>query len=436
MALVNEREVAANILTDMQADGSYGNLLLRRTLNRYNALLPAQKAFITELVNGVLRNLMYLDYIIDQFSNTKTSKMKPFVLNVLRLSAYQLFFLDKTPDFAVCNEAVALVKKRGLQGLAGFVNGVIRGILRGKDGFVLPGENTAEHLSVRYSCPLWLTARFIRQYGFDAARDMLAVNVTPPDVTLCVNTVRVSARELAETLVKEGVTVKPARFMEGKALHVSGTSDMAALPSFQQGLYHVMDESAMLAVALAGPKPGMRILDLCAAPGGKSFAAAVWAEDKAEISARDIYEHKLELINNGAKRLGVQSVSAVLSDAEKFDESDAGAFDLVLADAPCSGFGLLRKKPDIRLARREEDIAQLAALQRRILRNAARYVKPGGTLVYSTCTLTHEENGDNADWIARELDLHEVERRMILPHEFGTDGFFIARFTKARNRDV
>ena len=430
MALGNEREIAANILTDMQADGSYGNLLLRRTLNRHNALLPAQKAFITELVNGVLRNLIYIDYSIDQFSKTKTGKMKPFVLNVLRLSVYQFFFMDKTPDFAACNEAVSLVKKRGLHGLAGFVNGVLRGILRGKDNIILPAEGTAEHLSVRYSCPLWLVLRFVRQYGMDAARDMLAANTTPPDVTLCVNTLRTTPDALADMLDKECVTVKPARFMEKLALHVSGTSDMTALPSFQQGLYFVMDESAMCAMAMAKPAAGMKILDLCAAPGGKSFAAAVLSEDKANISARDIYEHKLELINNSAARLGLRSVTASLSDAEKVDETAVGTADLVLVDAPCSGFGLLRKKPDIRFARREEDIPQLAALQRRILRNAARYVKPGGTLVYSTCTLTKEENEDNADWIAQELDLREEERRTILPQEYGTDGFFIVKYKK------
>jgi len=430
MAWANEREVAANILTDMQADGSYGNLLLRKTLNRHNAMLPAQKAFITGLVNGVLRNLIYIDYIIDQFSKTKTSKMKPFVLNVLRLSVYQFFFMDKTPDFAVCNEAVALVKKRGLQGLAGFVNGVLRGILRGKDEITLPADDTAEYLSVRYSCPMWLTKRFIRQYGFDNTKDMLLANTAPPDVTLFVNTLRTTKEALIDILIREDVTVKPAHFMMESALHVSGTSDMTALPSFAQGLYHVMDESAMCAVDMAKPTAGMKIFDLCAAPGGKSFAAAILAEDKADISARDIYEHKIDLISSGAARLGVTSVKDVLADAEKLDEASIESADLVLVDAPCSGFGLLRKKPDIRMTRREEDIMKLAALQKRILRNAVRYVKPGGTLLYSTCTLTQEENESNADWLAREFSLREEERRTIFPQEYGTDGFFIARFTR------
>jgi len=429
MAGVNEREIAAYILVDMQADGGYSNILLRKTLNRNNALAATSKAFITEIVNGVLRNLIYIDYIIDQFSKTKTNKMKPFILNILRLSVYQFFFMDKTPDFAVCNEAVALVKKKGFQGLSGFVNGVLRGILRGRDEIVLPDEGTAEHLSVRYSCPMWLVVQFIRQYGFDCTRDMLTANTTPPDVTLCVNTCKTTAEALSAQLTSEGVNVSPAHFVPN-TLHVSGTSDMTALPSFAEGLYHVMDESAMLAVQMADPREGMTIIDLCAAPGGKTFAAAYAANDKAAISARDLYEHKIDLIAHGTRRLGLQSITASLSDAEALDEACIETADLVLVDAPCTGFGLLRKKPDIRFARVEADVHQLSALQRRILRNAAQYVKPSGTLLYSTCTLTTEENEENADWITQELPFREEIRRTIFPQEYGTDGFFIAKFVK------
>ena len=429
MAVVNEREIAAYILTDMQADSSYSNILLRKTLNRNNALNATQKAFITEIVNGVLRNLIYIDYIIDEFAKPKTPKMKPFILNVLRLSVYQLFFMDKTPAFAVCNEAVSLVKKKGFHGLAGFVNGVLRGILRGKDSITLPAEDTAAYLSIRYSCPMWLTTRWVRQYGFDCTRDMLTANATPPNVTLCVNTCKTTAEALAAQLTKEGVTVKPARFMPN-AIHVSGTSDMTALPSFQEGLYHVMDESAMSAAQLAAPREDMTIIDICAAPGGKSFAAAYLSNDKAHISARDLYAHKIELIQHGTQRLGLQSITATLSDAEVLDESAIGMADIVFADVPCTGFGLLRKKPDIRFARTEADVQQLAALQRRILHNAAQYVKPGGVLLYSTCTLTTEENEENADWIARELSFCEEERCTIFPQDHATDGFFMAKFVR------
>jgi len=432
MAGTNEREIAAYILMDMQADGSYSNLLLRKTLNKNNALAPTQKAFVTELVNGTLRNLLYLDFIIDQFSKTKTTKMKPFILNVLRLGVYQLLFMDKTPDFAVCNEAVALVKKKGLQGLAGFVNGVLRGILRGKDSVALPDEAAmpAQFLSVRYSCPLWLTERFIGQFGYAEAKAMLEMNCKPPDVTFCVNTCRTTVDALAEQLSAEGVTVRGKGRLVPNALHVSGTSDMTALPSYQQGLFHVMDESAMMAVLMAAPRPGMRIVDMCAAPGGKSFAAAYMAGDDTSILACDIYEHKIDLINGGITRLGLQSVQAELRDAEKFDETLAETADIVLVDVPCSGFGLLRKKPDIRLARVEADIQPLAVLQRRILENAARYVKRGGALLYSTCTLTAEENEENADWFAQTFPFAEMERKTILPQEHGTDGFFMARFVR------
>jgi len=429
MSNSKERETAVYILTDMQANGSYTNILLRKTLNQNNALLPVQKAFITEAVNGVLRNLIYIDYIINQFSKTQTDKMKPFVLNVLRLSVYQFYYMDKTPDFAVCNDAVALVKKRGMHGLAGFVNGLLRGILRGKDAMAMPDKGTTAYLSVRFSCPLWLTERFINQYGFDCTKDMLASHTAPPDVTLCVNTCKITPAELAEQLKAEGVAVKPSRFMPN-ALHVSGTSDMTALPSFKQGLYHVMDESALYAVSAAAPVAGMRIIDMCAAPGGKTFAAAYMANDDAVISARDCYEHKIALLQNGIDRLGLRSVQAKYADAEHLYERDVEAADLVMVDAPCTGFGLLRKKPDISLARTEADIIELAALQRRILRTAARYVKAGGTLLYSTCTLTKEENEDNAAWFASEFSFRETQRRTIFPQEYGTDGFFISTFVK------
>ena len=429
MVKANERDLIAAILTDMQTNGSYSNLLLRKTLNKNNALTTAQKAFVTETVNGVLRNFIYIDYILERFSNTPLVKMKPYVLNVLRMSIYQLLFMDKTPDFAVCNEAVELIKKKNMQGLTGFVNGVLRGVLRGINSLELPEGNTAAYLSVRYSCPMWLTERFIRQYGFECARDMLAANTTTPDVTLCVNTCKATVEEVREKLAAEGGSVMPAR-VAPNALHVSGTSDMTSLSSFREGLYHVMDESAMLAVITAEPKENMHIIDMCAAPGGKSFATAYLSNDKAKISARDVYDHKTDLLKAGAARLGLQSIAVKYADAEKLYKEDIASADIVLVDAPCSGFGLLRKKPDIRLTRTEGDIKLLAAMQRRILRIAAQYVRPGGILLYSTCTLTKEENEDNAEWFTAEQPFHELTRRTVFPQEYGTDGFFISKFVK------
>jgi len=333
----------------------------------------------------------------------------------------------ETPDYAVCNEAVAIVKKRGLGGLGGFVNGVLRNVVRKHKNIELPVDDV-NFLSVKYSCPEWIVKRFILQFGRERTERTLAANCCPPDVTIRVNTLKTSKEALKAMLQIEGAVVADGRF-DGDCLHISGAA-VAALRAFKEGLFHVQDESAALPVVMANPKPGDTIIDMCAAPGGKLFAAAYLTLDKAKIIAFDIFEHKITLIEQGATRLGLKSVKAELSDALCFRPELEETADVVFLDVPCSGIGLLRKKPDIKLTKTESHVGELAELQRKMADVAWRYVKPGGVLVYSTCTLTKEENEDNVKWIEANLQLKLVEMRTVLPGDFGTDGFFAAMFEK------
>ncbi|MDR2903693.1 MAG: 16S rRNA (cytosine(967)-C(5))-methyltransferase RsmB, partial [Clostridiales bacterium] len=401
MKKANEREIAVYALMDITVDGGYNNIVLRKTLGRNDALSQTQKAFITELVNGALRNLLFIDEIINQFASVKTKKMKPLILNILRISVYQIKWMDKTPDFAVLNEAVNIARTKGFANLTGFVNGVLRNMLRNLDQIVLPdrAKTPVRHLSVRYSYPVGLTEKLIDYFGGDVDRteQMMIANNRPPKLTVCVNPLKTTAEALAARLAEEGAAVAPGQ-LSPYALHLSGTANMAKLPAFQEGLFHVIDESAMLSVQLLNPKKGQTMLDLCSAPGGKAFFAGYLMRNEGEIIAADIHEHKIALIEASAARLGLDIIKTALSDATVFHEEFEEKADVLLIDAPCSGLGLVRKKPDIKYTKTVEDISALARLQRELLAASWRYVKKGGTLVYSTCTLTKEENEDNMNW--------------------------------------
>lgn len=390
MIQINPREVAAEAMVQILAEGAYNNTALRRLLRQNGAMSQQDRAFVTEIVNGTLRNIYYVDYVIDQFSNTKLSKIKPWLLAVLRTAVYQMLFMD-VPDNAACNEAVKLATARGYQSLSGFVNGVLRAIGRGKAEIKLPEKGTAEYLSVVYSHPLWLVKMWVAYYGYEKTEALCQADNEAPDVTIRVNTLKTDAETLAKQLEKKGITVRQGSLWKD-ALHLSRTADLGRLAEFQEGLFHVQDESSQTAVAVLDPQKGEKILDLCAAPGGKTFTMAERMENSGEIHAGDIYEHKAELIADGANRLGISIVKTSVRDASVEDASAIGAYDRVLADVPCSGLGLLRKKPDIRLKKDGSEIDALVGIQRQILEQAAKYVKDGGVLVYSTCTLSRKEN--------------------------------------------
>lgn len=440
---MKEREIALFVLMDIFEEGAYNNIILRKTLNKHSELTSVQRAFITELVNGTLRNLINIDYVINQFSKTKTDKMKPFILNNLRVAVYQILYMDKIPVSAACNEAVILAKKRSFSSLSGFVNGVLRNIARSKDSVEYPKDKT-KALALKYSYPEWLIKYWLKEMSFEDTEKVCASFAQPPRLSVCVNATKLSKNELKNKFSDEGIAVDSDTLLDN-SLYIYRTSNIAESSCYKEGLFHIMDESSMLAVKIMAPLKNSVVVDVCSAPGGKSFAIAEYMGDSGKVYSRDIYSHKIELIEEGAKRLGIKSIKTELRDAAEADNELKA--DYVLVDAPCSGFGLVRKKPDIKYNKVYEDIEELSALQRKILAASSVMVKEGGILVYSTCTISHKENIENVKWFCREYGFtpEDISKYLpenmscdtagkgyiqLLPHEYGTDGFFIARMRK------
>ena len=445
MIYIDPREVAADALTEINKTGAYNNVTLRKYLRQNGAMPKADRAFVTECVNGTLRNMIYIDHIINAFSKTKAEKMKPFICSVIRTAVYEIIFMDKVPDSAACSQAVELVKRRNFGKLSGFVNGVLRSVAKGWQTVEMPEKNTPEYLSVRYSHPLWIVKMWLSKYDFETVGKICEANNCAPDVCICVNTLKTSAGELKKMLEEKGISVKEGIY-EKNALHLKGISNVAEMQEFRDGLFHVQDESSMLAVDVLDPAANEKILDVCAAPGGKSFYAAERMGGAGRVVSCDIYPHKTELISVTADRLGLGIIETRLRDASVLNEDDREKYDRVIIDAPCSGLGIIRKKPDIKINRTGEDIDSLIELQKRIIDASAECVKPGGLLVYSTCTICKKENEMNFKYILERGDFEPVDISKNLPEalkEFsgggcvqllpginGTDGFFIAAARK------
>lgn len=443
----NPREVAAEALMEILTAGAYSNVALRRILRRNGAMTRQERAFVTETVNGTLRSLIYIDYLLDAFSSILAGKMKPWLAAVVRTAAYQIIFMQ-VPDSAACNEAVKLAEARGYHALKGFVNGLLRRLAQEWEKVPLPEAGTAEWVSVRYSHPLWLVKMWEAYYGLAETEWLCAQNNRPPDVAVRVNTLKTAPDDLRGMLEESGVETAPGNVCKN-ALHLAKTADLAKLAAFREGLFHIQDESSQLAVRVLDPQKGERILDICAAPGGKSFTAAEIMGDTGRIISRDIHAHKIGLMEEGAARLGISCMECIQRDAMEPDGA-SGLFDRVLADVPCSGLGLIRKKPDIRLKKTGGEIDSLIEIQRKILENAGGLVRPGGVLVYCTCTLSRKENEKNVEWFLAGHPAFEAEDITpflpaewgwaaetagkgfvtLLPHRTGTDGFFIARMAR------
>ena len=436
-----EREIAVRGLMEIFEKKSYSNVVMRRLLGRHSHLSRAQKAFVMGIVSGCIRNLMQIDHIIGSFSKTPTDKMKPAIVNILRISVYQMKFMDKVPTFAICNEAVTIAKKMGYVRLGSFVNGVLRNIARNLDKFDLSKAS----LEIKYSCAPWIVRHFEKELGPETAESLLANVCKSPDVTLCVNTAKISVDALWKILDEENVEAGYGNLVKD-ALIVSKTSDIASLPSFVKGYYHVMDQAAMVAIIAAAPSRNSRIIDVCAAPGGKSFLAAYLAYN-SRILSRDIHDFKLKMMDESVERLGIEGITTEKWDALMFDDKLRNSADLVIVDAPCSGLGTMRRRPDIKLFKEADSIYELVVLQRKILENCWEYVKPGGKLLFSTCTISNKENIENRNWFLKKFpfipidfsanvpDVPEFSTScdgyiQILPQYFDTDGFFISIFER------
>ena len=459
---VNEREIVLAVLLEVTENGQFSHIILRDVLSKYQYLEKRERAFITRVTEGTLEHMIEIDYILDRFSKVKVKKMKPVIRGILRSAVYQLKYMDSVPDRAVCNEAVKLAVRKGFSGLKGYVNGVLRSVARGLDDVQYPGEKM-EELSVRYSCPKWILDLWGRTYGTEVIEKMLNdfQQEKPVTIRCCLN--RISPDRLRERLESEGITVEKHPYLP-YAFQISGYDYLNDLAAFQEGLFTVQDISSMLVAEIASPEAGAQVIDVCAAPGGKALHTAeklymaeaqLLKDENAQknrtaghVEARDLTEGKVELIRENIERTGLTNISAVCRDASVPDRDAEGRADLVIADLPCSGLGVIGKKPDLKYKASPEGIDSLIRLQQKILSCAQSYVKPGGTLIYSTCTVNPGENIDNVHWflqqypefspgdirdrICPELRESVVEKGCIqlLPGVHESDGFFIARLVR------
>ena len=418
--MLNQRKIALEALLAVNEDSGYSNIVLSKFLSD-NDVPRQDRAFISALYYGVLDRIITLDYIISAFTNKPVKRIKPLTLNSLRMAVFQIVYMDKVPDSAAVNEAVKLVKSSKENYNASFVNAVLRNILR--TGVKLPEDNSAESLSVCYSCPAWIIESFIADYGIDNTVNILKHFLETPLITVRINPLLIGDEEFKECLSDCGIE---AMFTEvpHAAILAEGV-DLTALSQYRDGLFHVQDIPSQIAVSKLGLRAGESLLDMCAAPGGKTFTAAEIADDNAKIIACDVFPHRVELIATGAKRLNIKSITAKICDSSVFDQT-LGLFDAVICDVPCSGLGVIRRKPEIKY-KKDIRLDVLQDTQLKILSNGIKYLKPGGRLLYSTCTLRKAENEE----IVRRC-LNENEHiKLCLEHTFlpgidGTDGFYFA----------
>ena len=432
------RETALKALERCRRGGAWSDAVLDSIIKN-DGLDRRDAALATRLCYGVLQNQALSDYCIGKYSKLKPSKLEPKLLDIMRLSVYQVIFMDKIPSEVAVNEGVSLAKKLGLSRASGMVNAILRRVAENKDTLIdVADKKSEEYLAVRYSHPLWLVSEFVNILGEEQAEALLKANNEDVPIMAQVNTLKTTTSELAGKLK---ATVHP--WIDDMLL-LDGMAAAFDTGALEDGLLYIQDAAAKLAVLAAAPAAGMHILDACAAPGGKSFAAAILTENKAKITACDIHEKKLRRVEEGAKKLGIICIDTLAMDARVPEKSFFQSFDLVIADVPCSGLGVIRKKPDIRY-KNPDELLKLPEIQLDILQNLSNYVKPGGTLLYSTCTILRRENedvieaflSDNKDFKTESFSLPEpigrVEGAMItlLPHIHKTDGFFICKLKRS-----
>lgn len=457
---ISAREAALQVLTSVEQEGAYSNLLLNGVLQK-SGLTGPDAGLTTELVYGTIARLNTIDYYLEKFVTKGLGKLAPWVRNLLRLSFYQIYYLDRIPPHAAVNEAVNIAKRRGHQGISGMVNGVLRNVLRRKDELVLPTDLPAvQRIALEHSHPEWLVARWVEQYGEAAAEEICRSNNEPPSVSVRANLSRVSRAELLGSMIQDGLDAS-ASPLSPAGIVVRGGGNMALTSWYREGLLSIQDESSMLVGEAVDPEPGMKVLDCCAAPGGKTCHMAELMEGtgSGEVIANDIHPHKAKLIADQAVRLGLHKVSTLSCDAAKLaDRFPQESFDRILLDAPCSGFGVIRRKPDLKWSKRPEDVTDIAKLQRELLDAVCGLLKPGGLLVYSTCTIEPAENGDQvrgflaehpefslasvqagdmlASRGAAEVPTMAADREsaglQLLPQDAHSDGFYIARLVKRK----
>ncbi len=428
--MAGARETALQGLIAFRRQGAWPDLLMKKTAQD---LRREDAALASVLLYGTLQNLSLLDFYLQSVSSMPMKKVMPQVLDALRLGAYQLLMLDRIPDSAAVNETVKLVKKQGGARAGGYANAVLHKLISLRDQNALPpvtGHTPQHRLATQYSHPLWFVEEMWARLGPEGCEALLAANNQPVSrITLRVNTLKTTAEGLISALKREGVDAAPAEGLPD-ALETAGLGNPAALDSFQKGLFYVQDAASQLCVAALDPQPGTTVIDMCAAPGGKTLLCAQRMRNQGSIVAIDIHPHKAKLIEENAARYGADIIQTVTADASHRINRLCASADSVLCDVPCSGFGILRKKPDIRF-KKKKDLQSLSEIQKDLLMTAAHYVRPGGRLVYSTCTVRQAENEDVVrHLLAQRADYQLLQMKTMWPHIDGTDGFFYAQIQR------
>lgn len=447
---MNTRELILEMLLEVARGNEYSHILIRNVLDKYDYLSSSEKAFIKRIFEGTLERQIQLDYILNQFSKVPVHKMKPVIRNILRMSVYQILFMDAVPDSAACNEAVKLAERKKFHSLKGFVNGILRNVARQKENITYPNKETdiVSYLSVCYSMPKWLIEKWMADYGAAVTEDMAKALLKEHPITIRIRE-GLSDKE-KESLVteweKKEIQVQKDAYLD-YAYHLKNVEGLGNLPGFSEGNCTVQDISSMLVAEIAGVKEGDEIIDVCAAPGGKATHVADKLRQTGHVEARDLTINKVELIEENKNRLGLTNLCVCVQDACQKVEDSIQKADVVLADLPCSGLGIMGKKRDIKYHVTKESLEDIVKLQKEILSVIYDYVKVGGTLIYSTCTINKAENEEMVEWFTKEFPftLESIEAYLpeslwcdttkkgylqLLPGKHESDGFFMARLKR------
>lgn len=445
---VNIRELALEMLMEITEEGGYSHIVLRDVLEKYQYLEKRDRSFLTRVFEGTLENMIEIDYIISCFSKVKVEDMKPLIRDLLRISVYQLKYMDSIPDSAVCNEAVKIAQRRGFYNLKGFVNGVLRNAARGISQVEYPDEKEepVRYLSVTYSMPEWILEKWLKQFDYAVVKRICSAFHEEQPTTIRCNLNLAAREEVAKSLMEDGIQVQNVPYLD-YALQIKKYNYLKAITAFKKGWFQVQDVSSMLVAEIAAPKWGDYCIDVCAAPGGKSLHLADKLKGSGYVEARDVTDYKVALMQENIDRINSVNMEAVLADATVFDPASVEKADILIADVPCSGLGVLGKKADIKYKMTPAKQQEIIKLQRKILDTVYQYVKVGGTLIYSTCTIGADENQYNVKWfldhypfkldsmdpyLCDELKSKSTKAGylQLLPGVHKADGFFIARFKR------
>lgn len=433
---INSRELILDVLLAVTRDGMYSHIAIRNTLDKYRYLPKQERSFIKRVCEGTLERMIWIDYVLNQCSSVKVNKMKPVIRCILRSGVYELKYMDAVPASATCNEAVKLAQKRGFRNLKGFVNGVLRSVSRNLDLLAMPDKEKEplEYLSIAGSMPRWILELWRQSYSLEQIEGFLEAFLTETPAAILVNPLKTTREELKKELEEAQIQVEESELEN--VLRIKNYDFLEKIPAFREGKFHVQDLSSVRAGLWAAPKEHSFVVDVCAAPGGKSIHAAELMHGTGMVEARDLSPGKVALIQENIDRCQLSNIRALQADARIPDPELIGQADVVIADLPCSGLGVLGKKADIKYKVTQEACKELASLQREILNTVCQYVKKGGTLLYSTCTINPGENQENTAWFLEEHPEFSLEKQQqILPEKGICDGFFLAKFVRNCNSE-